>query len=308
MGPANAATVAKVTKASHKIKGEHAGAAAVPEEKRAKKFRSAPTEDVRARIGRAYSQRMYLIDEEDISSGPGNVGRKYAVLGSIGNVYDVRIERLPTCSCPDCERGNLCKHIIFVMAKVLQISPNSPLIYQRALLQSELTEMFANAPKPTAVILAKKEVVTAYKKHTLGTDEGAAPEEAAVEVVQSVEAKEPEGECPVCFESLTGGEALDSCGTCRNFIHKDCLKNWLQIKRTCCYCRSAWCSFGSAPATGAAGSSSSAPARDEGYLNLANHQGLSGTRDSSTYHRGRNGYGYGYHRGGYGGRYGDDEY
>jgi uncharacterized Zn finger protein len=60
---------------------------------------------------------MYLVSQEDKST-EGNLWRKYAVLGSTGNVYEVHIKKVPMCSCPDFERGNLCKHVLFVMLKV----------------------------------------------------------------------------------------------------------------------------------------------------------------------------------------------
>jgi hypothetical protein len=63
------------------------------------------------------SQRMYLISQEDKTTD-GDLWKCYTVLGSTGNVYDVDVKKFPDCSCPDCGRGNLCKHILFVMMKV----------------------------------------------------------------------------------------------------------------------------------------------------------------------------------------------
>ena len=34
--------------------------------------------------------------------------------GSTGNVYTVKINQQPTCTCPDNGKGNQCKHIIYV--------------------------------------------------------------------------------------------------------------------------------------------------------------------------------------------------
>lgn len=36
--------------------------------------------------------------------------------GSTGNIYSVHIGKLPTCTCPDNQKGNQCKHIIYVRA------------------------------------------------------------------------------------------------------------------------------------------------------------------------------------------------
>lgn len=83
------------------------------------------------RVERALSQRMYLINHREVENRNNNAntpavyeeypdvrGRIFTVLGSTGNVYDVRIDRLPTCTCPDFVKGNLWKHIIFVVVKV----------------------------------------------------------------------------------------------------------------------------------------------------------------------------------------------
>jgi hypothetical protein len=274
-----------------------------PKEKRLKRYKSSPNADTMSRIYRALSQRMYLIEQLDESNQTSGLARRYAVLGSTGNVYNVTISQLPTCTCPDCARGKLCKHIIFVLARVLQVPQNSPLIYQSALLQSELKEIFEKAPAP-ANVQASSAVLSAYKKAVIGSQDDQTGEEQ--EKSTAVNEKVPEGECPICFESLQSTEQLDSCATCHNYIHKDCLRKWLAAAShpTCCYCRSAWCSFGATPGSsqdhvGGAGG----VAREEGYVNLATQQGLSGRRDTSTYQSNswRGGYGgySGYRRYGY---------
>ncbi len=88
-------------------------------EKRARRYIFKPSDNVWERMVRAGRQKMYLVDQVDISSEERG---KFAILGTNGNVYDVIIDKEPTCNCPDCAvRGNKCKHIIFVMAKVLGV-------------------------------------------------------------------------------------------------------------------------------------------------------------------------------------------
>lgn len=99
-----------------------------PKEKRSRRFISNCSVAVKDRIERAQSQRLYLIEQKDMLEEGLDmdicpvVGREFAVLGSTGNVYDVRICKSPTCSCPDFQRGNLCKHILFVILKVISTS------------------------------------------------------------------------------------------------------------------------------------------------------------------------------------------
>lgn len=73
------------------------------------------------------------IDSEEVEGG-----RKFVVLGSTGNVYDVVISKLLSCSCPDHAKGNHCKHLIFVLMKVCKINVRDPVLYQAALLSSEV--------------------------------------------------------------------------------------------------------------------------------------------------------------------------
>uniref|UniRef100_A0A7S3H0S9 SWIM-type domain-containing protein n=1 Tax=Spumella elongata TaxID=89044 RepID=A0A7S3H0S9_9STRA len=302
--PKKATTPAAKSVQDAKAVAAPAAAPAFPAEKRARRHVSKPNADVRDRISRAFHQKLFLVDQEDITSEVCGLGRKFAVMGTTGNIYDVKIQQQPTCSCPDCARGKLCKHIIFVMVKVLQVDRNSELIYQNALLQSELSTIFIHAPPIHNGVLANRNVVNAYKKAIHGEPIDLTEDDKPTEVPVVVE-KKPEGECPVCFDSLEVAlTLLDSCATCRNFIHKECLQNWIKVKRTCCYCRSSWCSHGTASAatssSSGAGAAAAGVARDEGYVNLGAIQGLSGRRDTSSYHYNRYGR-YGYHYGDEGG-------
>lgn len=59
-------------------------------------------------------------------------------------VYEVRVGRFPSCTCPDAAiRGNLCKHYLYVMIRVLRLKDDDPLVWQRALLTSEAEEVCA---------------------------------------------------------------------------------------------------------------------------------------------------------------------
>jgi hypothetical protein len=61
------------------------------------------------------------------------------LLGCLLAVYTVKISRHPHCNCPDHDKGNLCKHILFVMLRVLKLSTTNPLVWQRALLTQEVS-------------------------------------------------------------------------------------------------------------------------------------------------------------------------
>ena len=45
-------------------------------------------------------------------------------------VYTVKVCRHPSCTCPDFNKGHLCKHVLFVMMRVLKQPVTNPLIWQ----------------------------------------------------------------------------------------------------------------------------------------------------------------------------------
>ena len=60
-------------------------------------------------------------------------------------VYQVTVGKHPDCTCPDFQRGNLCKHYLFVMLRVLRLDDRDPLVWQKALLKSEVMPAVPNA-------------------------------------------------------------------------------------------------------------------------------------------------------------------
>ena len=103
------------------------------------------------------------------------------------------------------------------MRRVLGVSEDSTIPAQTALLQSELKTIFSlrDSKATAAAVLAKKEVLSAYKE-ALGESELSDKDEANIEYT---------GECPICFEDFLGKkETVDACGICQNGIHLDCIK------------------------------------------------------------------------------------
>ena len=59
----------------------------------------------------------------------------------------------------------MCKHILFVYLKVLRVNSSSYMIYQRALLKSELSGIFAAAPRdPAKSVMADEAVRRKFKE------------------------------------------------------------------------------------------------------------------------------------------------
>lgn len=187
------------------------------------------------------------------------------VSGSTGNIYNVQIARQPKCNCPHARKGFQCKHVIFVMAKVLRAK--FEYVYQLALMSEELRDIFANCPDSA--------------KGKTGNDNN------------DKNRKPVDGDCPICFEQMSadpGSEALVWCkASCGQNIHSQCFGKWAATKRqsrstqgvTCPYCRSVWESEDES-AVDLANIKKDA-STSEGYVNVANRLGISTRRDYSTY-------------------------
>ncbi|KAL3803444.1 hypothetical protein ACHAWO_003599 [Cyclotella atomus] len=250
-------------------------------EKRLKRFRSSATIKIQERIDRALHQRLFLIEASALSTcSNGGPSITFSVLGSTGNVYEVTIQKVPHCSCPDAAKGNLCKHLLFVMLKVVGLPANNQLVYQSAYLSEELDHIFSRLQARLQLlgrdVVANEEVqkVHAVMKNGIEAEE------------KSVARKEVSGaDCPICFDDLGSDlTLLTFCkGTCGTNFHKECISTWTRqpshrSNPTCPACRQAWHDV----ETG--GKCVAESSKNEGYDNLGRLQGQSPVRDTSTYH------------------------
>ncbi|KAL2868470.1 RING finger protein [Aspergillus lucknowensis] len=191
---------------------------------------------------------------------------EFDIVGTTGNLYKTSIGQLPACNCPDSIKGNQCKHICYVLAKVLKAPAH--LQYQLAFLSSELREIYQNSPL----------------RHV---------KEKSEEPDTNGNRKPVEGDCPICFmEFEPGKEDIVWCrAACGNNIHKTCFQKWAATQNAqgvrCVYCRSPW---QTEDADGKVDMDmeqllSQGRIGEDGYINVASQMGLSGERDCSTYYR-----------------------
>lgn len=76
----------------------------------------------------------------------------YRVLDHTKKIYDVIISNLPSCNCPASSKGLNCVHILFIFIKLLCVPLNETILFQRALLTSELITLFQKrVPIPTKI-------------------------------------------------------------------------------------------------------------------------------------------------------------
>ena len=227
-------------------------------EKRARIFRKWAPQSYLNVKERALTQRLTVLSRQRCGSRD-MPEEKVTIAGSTGNVYTVSINLIPSCNCPHARKGNQCKHIVYVMLRVLKAPED--IAYQLALISSELRQVIWNAPPiPGARTNGKK---------------GAK---------QDGNRKPIEGECPICYDELDDKERTVYCkSSCGNNIHMVCMQKWIAAARsnaTCPYCRAKW-----EVNTGLEGKidTKGLQRNEEGYVNVAAQLGLSGHRDYSTY-------------------------
>ena len=170
------------------------------------------------RIERCYTDNIYLIEslppEEDHP-----YKRKYLIMGNSGRTYKVTISNKPNCTCPDFTmRGNRCKHIYFVLIRIMNISNYT----DREFSDEELSEMFLNIPEVAKNLMYKGENTSEQK-----------------EVNQKFDKDDI---CPICLDPLENGKELDYCKySCGKTIHKKCFSMWEKSKGgICVFCRGKW--------------------------------------------------------------------
>jgi hypothetical protein len=231
--------------------------------------------NVKDRLHRALSQRIYVINRKRVREfhHPEGSCEEFAILGSTGNAYATRIERRPNCNCPDGQKGNHCKHILYVMARVLRLEPTDHLIFQRQLDDSELNDVINAVPMgqvPVGELAAEN--VRAVHGALMG--ESITPNQ----VTQKPLAAHC---CRICYEDFKtdGGELVYWCRVCGCNLHKDCWEKWSKSmtdmgqQAECIYCR-----------TPNLGLTNQQPRANEGYMNYQDIQpGTSAVRDTSTY-------------------------
>jgi hypothetical protein len=254
---------------------------AAPKEKRAHRYRSKSPAKLCERILRARTQRLYLISKEKINEGT----YKLTVLGSTGNVYEVTLGHVPSCTCPDYQRKqDLCKHILFVSLKVLGLSVDNPLVYQKALVTEELDDVFWQLEnRRTGGVVDANQQVKAAVAQMRGQEVPESPSP-----IQRKQLDDDNRDCPICFDQMEGPEGTVYCrSTCGTNFHADCIRRWLgqhhqsRGEQTCPACRQPWLQEG-----GTAAVASPTTTTREGYVNLGAMQGQSPLRDTSTYHTG----------------------
>lgn len=260
---------------------------------------------------RAISQRLYLVEQRQQEVLHDECCCNFVVLGSTGNVYTVTLQGNPRCNCPDwCKREDLCKHLIFVLVKVIGLSTNDPLSYQKVYLPSEVRRLLemARERRVGGLVLANRQVQQEFAKVKSGGGGGGGGEHADDDnnnnnnhgPVQR-RSLEQDSDCPICFDDMTNLSETTYCrAQCGFNFHTNCIRIWCQQSAaaaaaagspaTCPACRQPWLDEHGTSSSGHDNAASKRGVNDEGYVNLGRLQGQSPQRDTSTYSPWRGGY------------------
>ena len=202
---------------------------------RGAKYRPVPSKAVLDRMERALLHRLYLVGK--LREDAALLEREYAIMGSGGNIYKVTIGRDPRCECPDYQKrnGDPCKHIFFVLGKVLGVARDDPCLWQKRLIKEEVEKIFEDASRREldSAVLVDRPVVEAFSKIHAAEKNGGNG------------ASERSRTCAICIEDFDAEKkATVWCKSCKNELHGDCMNKWLRVRSagdaTCPYCREPW--------------------------------------------------------------------
>ncbi|KAJ4769945.1 Mitogen-activated protein kinase kinase kinase 1 [Rhynchospora pubera] len=179
------------------------------------------------RIIRALEHQLRLLHRD---------GPHFYILGSTGNVYTVALAAVPSCTCPD--RSNPCKHILFVLLRVLNLTFDEASVWRRSIRPCELARFLA---LPTASdVLAGPRARAMFLRMLSGANQ------QGRELPDVTVLRQEGAVCPVCLDEMTTGQGLRlvTCGTCGNSVHGECFDRWKRSRGrrgvSCVVCRARW--------------------------------------------------------------------
>jgi hypothetical protein len=180
-----------------------------------------------ARVQRALRQRMFLISYEE--------PHRYRVAG-LTSAYTVSLHPdlapIYECSCPDHrQRKQICKHIFFVLFRVLN---QDPATWRPSQVLTRY-EPSLSAPTEATASHNTSQTIEAIQKDT-------------TPALLDLESKEWKGlvheeeDCCICYESLRpehGYTVVNLCHTCQHLFHADCYTTWKRFSahQSCPLCR-----------------------------------------------------------------------
>lgn len=125
-----------------------------------------------------------------------------------------------SCDCRDFifrsnTKGIVCKHISFIVCKVLKIFDHN--YFKTKVTNLDIYSLIDNSTIWNNANVSIKHINSQFKN--------------------SENPFNKEDPCPICYEKFSDKPILN-CPDCKNGVHEDCVKIWLIHSNQCCYCRS----------------------------------------------------------------------
>ena len=175
----------------------------------------------------------------------------FKICGSTKNVYTIifdKSEHKFKCNCPDmsshCVTHNcLCKHIVFVLIRVLKYTDTD--VYKDLKWDNEKMEpYFEKLNSSIDSLITNTELSEKYKsKLNLESKKDNDNNKFSCNTFNK------DYECAICYDIMDIKDDKDKfvgCPTCKQSFHKLCIKRWLEnaVHKNCVYCRSGvWCEY-----------------------------------------------------------------
>jgi hypothetical protein len=222
------------------------------------------------RFDKVFMDRIHLLDRK-ISARDGAT---FVVSGSVQCVYHVTLHPNSgrfACDCPDamshCKRHRcVCKHVCFVIVKVLGIQDVAPIISGVLHLDWDAMTLLADANSGE---VTEAHLVSRYRQFVCTEGGGTVITKFSPKQTSKEDEDEEDEECPICYELLVindtppPSDSVDSvtesiqglsvyngrdhrktldlvaCPDCKKNVHKVCIEQWMSYGNTSCvYCRS----------------------------------------------------------------------
>jgi hypothetical protein len=204
------------------------------------------------RKSRAFQQRIFLIDTVD--SNMEECSTTFIISGTTGNHYQVHVSEDTgvQCSCPDfMVRGNLCKHCLFVLLRVIGIP--CPQVEQ-ALVDGHIDKLSSVMCGALYGYFLSREQGRDNRPnhHNVAIDISCILQEDVAQRERVCVAQRKlteEDTCAICFEEFYEDgkltqEPLVFCEwSCGQTLHAQCFNKWASTRRDevqCVYCRHSW--------------------------------------------------------------------
>ena len=179
----------------------------------------------------------------------------FKICGSTKNVYTISFDKLEhtlKCNCPDmsshCITHNcLCKHIVFVLLRVLKYYDTD--VYSTLKWNEEKIAPYFEKLKANNGLLLQDNLITnselteKYKLHINSQSKKDKDKDNKENDKFSCNVFPEDYECAICYDIMDikdGREKFVGCPTCKQSFHKLCIKRWLEnaVHKNCVYCRS----------------------------------------------------------------------